>query len=186
MQYQFDFPDNYAMDGIRSRVAERGPAFDKIEGLTLKAFLITDRSAGASANTYAPYYVWRDEAALSAFLSGALFDAVSMAFGRPAVRRPLSMQFDFGSGAWPRVATIESVPATSKSLADVWAGEAKLHNETLARHGLFARSVALDTASWQIERFTLWKNVGCAAPLSADVQLYEVLHLAAPALGARD
>ena len=78
MHYAFDLPDGYDMARIRARAATKGPRFDAYPGLIWKAFLGHERP-----NRYGAFYLWRDAAAMGAFLHGELFEALVAAFGEP-------------------------------------------------------------------------------------------------------
>ena len=60
MQYEIALPADYDMDIIRERVRTTGHLMDGFPGLEFKAFLIREKAKGASENSYAPFYVWRD------------------------------------------------------------------------------------------------------------------------------
>jgi hypothetical protein len=81
MHYRIPLAGMEAMAAVGRRAAERGPLFDRLDGLAHKFFLL-DRADP----TYATLYLWRDPAAAQAFLEGPLFAALVAAFGRPEVR----------------------------------------------------------------------------------------------------
>jgi len=82
-QYTIKLPADYDMEIIRRRVADTGHRFDDWPGLAFKAFLISERSAGATANRYAPFYLWNNTDGLNEFLYGPGFAGLSGSFGRP-------------------------------------------------------------------------------------------------------
>ena len=86
-----------------------GDGFDGVPGLYCKAFLIAERARHGS-NRYAPFYLWRDGAAMTDFLLSAAFRAVGLKFGRPMVRSWDEIDFIAGPAAneTPRVATWEA------------------------------------------------------------------------------
>jgi len=74
------------MQAIRERVASKGPAFDTLDGLGLKCFLIRERGRfGAQGNAYAPVYLWPRIDAMWGFLAGAGFAGIKASFGTPPV-----------------------------------------------------------------------------------------------------
>ena len=55
--YPIELGPTYDMAQIEERVRLRGHAFERLDGLALKAFLVRSVSNGATANCYAPFYV---------------------------------------------------------------------------------------------------------------------------------
>src|SRR5215471_7606139 len=98
------------MRAIEQRVRDKAHLFAEVAGLRFKAFLASSRAEGAPANSYAPFYVWDDDATMSAFLRGPLFGAVIDTFGRPAVHDAPVLAFGLGNRrVEPHVATFETV-----------------------------------------------------------------------------
>ena len=91
-QYTIKLPADYDMGIIRRRVRDRGSAFDSFGGLAFKAFLITERGAGATANRYAPFYVWHEASGTNEFLLGKGFAALQGAFGRPLIEHWIGLE----------------------------------------------------------------------------------------------
>jgi hypothetical protein len=183
MQYTFTFPEEFDMNAIRQRVAEKGRAFDALPELAIKAFLITDRSGGADANRYAPFYIWQSKQGLQDFLFGDRFGAVSAAFGRPAVAITQLLNFDIADrSAAPAFATQETISLAKRDLLTLRATETERHVNALATPGLFARAVAVDTERWNLHRFSFWTKQESFAQLGEKALLYQVLHLSAPLL----
>jgi len=58
-----------------------------VQGSALKAYLIREVADGATANAYAPFYLWTDPDALGAFhWEGQGFSGIVSDFGRPPVQ----------------------------------------------------------------------------------------------------
>lgn len=184
MQYTFSLPDDYDMAQLRARVAERGPMFDKTEGLHQKAFLIAEKGGhGATTNRYAPFYCWKNADALSDFLTGEKFRAVSDAFGRPEVT--LWMPLFFGSGhakfELPTFATAQVFEiAADTDWESARAEQNRIFREWAAQADNHSTFIGVDASSWKMMRFALWTRPQLA--LGSDVACFEVLHLAAPGL----
>ncbi|MBV8650390.1 MAG: DUF4865 family protein, partial [Alphaproteobacteria bacterium] len=184
MQYEITLPADYDMGIIRQRVATKGSLFDAIPGLGLKAFLIRERGvAGAEANQYAPFYLWRDVAGMSRFLwGGGGFGGIVESFGRPAVEHWTGVAFATGPAvaATPLGASrvVEPIPAAA-DLAALAGREHSALAERARLEGVHSAAVAIDPRHWQIVRFTLWEKPN---PALAGTR-YEVLHLSRPHLG---
>ena len=184
MQYTFPLPDDYQMAQLRARVRERGPMFDKTEGLHQKAFLIAEKGVhGATANCYAPFYCWKDASALSDFLTGEKFRAVSDAFGRPAVKFWMPLYFASGAAKFelPTFATAQVLDvAADTNWESARTEEYKIHQQSTAHPENHSSFIGLDASSWSIMRFALWTRPQLS--VDSDVECFEVLHLAAPGL----
>lgn len=182
-QYTIKLPADYEMEIVRRRVRDRGAAFDDFPGLGLKAFLITERAAGATANRYAPFYLWHDVAGTNAFLYGDGFAGLTGSFGRPLVEHWIGMDARLGqTGEPPRSATREDRLVGEADLARVRDHERRwLRERADDDRGLYAAAVALDPYRWQLVRFALWSTPATQST-GADMTTYEVLHLSRPAL----
>jgi hypothetical protein len=186
MQYSIALPADYDMQAIRARVASKGPAFDTLDGLGLKCFLIRERGRfGAQSNAYAPVYLWPRIDAMWGFVAGAGFAGIKESFGTPPVE------------IWPALAYARSARLTNPRAivaltredevlrADVNLIEQRKRETDAALDavertpGLLARAVGLDPSSWRLVRFDYW-----ALPqqeLAAHSHSYEALHVSAPA-----
>jgi hypothetical protein len=187
MQYSIQFEATYEMARIRSRIAEKGPLFDRHAGLAQKAFLLNERGAAGrfvAVNEYAPFYVWHDFEAARQFLFGDAFKAVCDAFGRPPVRTWQVLHYDEADRSIaPRFATRETIgPPAASVLADAASAEREHHREMLRRPGLRSHAVGLDPELWEIVRFALWRSAEDAAPWARECHTYEVAHLSAPSV----
>lgn len=182
-QYTMTLPADYDMEIIRRRVGDRGEAFDEFPGLGLKAFLITELAAGATANRYSAFYLWVDVAGINEFLYGGPFANVSGAFGRPIIEHWIGMHARLGeTERAPSYAIREDLPVADTDLAALRDREHGWLEQCAADdRGLYAAAVALDPYRWQLVRFALW-----AAPPedehSEEGLGYEVLHLSRPHL----
>jgi hypothetical protein len=81
MHYLIPLDGADAVAAVRRRAAERGPLFDRMEGLAEKYFLVDPADP-----TYATFYLWQDPRAALGFLQGSFFAALAETFGRPEVR----------------------------------------------------------------------------------------------------
>jgi hypothetical protein len=83
MQYSFVLPADYDMAIIDRRVRERGHALNADAPLILKAYGVSrvGDPQGGRENQYAPFYLWKDAAAMRDFLCSAGFAALVASFG---------------------------------------------------------------------------------------------------------
>ncbi|MGE3346775.1 MAG: DUF4865 family protein [Ramlibacter sp.] len=176
-QYAFTLPTDYPMQGIRERIAVRGPQFDALPGLGWKAFLVRESGvSGATDNQYAPLYLWPTAEAAGAFLAGPHFAGVAGAFGRPSVSTSILLRHHVAARAHrPRWCTSEhqSVPMLSQLQAHLSAFEGKTPAE---RHSAW---LALDTSRWVLSCHQLWCEE--KPPAASHASLYEVAHFSRPA-----
>lgn len=187
LHYPITLPDEFDMRTIERRVRDRAPAFDGLEGLALKAFLVTSMARGADKNLYAPFYLWDHEAAMAEFLSGPMFQAVIQSFGRPRVFDRPVLQFNIASRDFdPQVATIEEFALDAEQpIIDAYWAESAAQRRTLTRPGLFAAASVLDAASWTVRRIGLWRSAADALHVSADAQRLSVLAVVGNAVQPR-
>jgi hypothetical protein len=185
MQYSFVLPADYDMAIIRQRIASKGHLLDDFDGLHFKAYLHAARDSASLAtreNLYAPFYLWRDSAAMQRFLGSAGFAQLTQSFGWPVIR------------CWPVWDAYVSPDARDATLAsrdiDTIAPYSALDalrqddHATLQRdieRGALAAVNAFEPTTWTRVRFRLW---GEPHPALADHhrQLYDVGHVSQPKL----
>jgi hypothetical protein len=128
------------MTQIEERVRLRGQAFEQLDGLALKAFLVRSASNGAKGNCYAPFYVWNDDLAIARFLTGPLFAGVIESFGRPSVIESRVLEFAVvDRSVRPTLATFETAHAgTATQPPSLWQTESRHHRDVLQAPGLLA------------------------------------------------
>lgn len=177
MQYSFVLPADYDMAVIRERIATKGPLLDGLPGLIFKAYL----HAEAPEQTYAPFYLWRDEEAMHGFLNGPAFAGVARAFGWPSVKTWTPWHASVGADVREaRFATRgDAVIAPYSALSELRLQEEAFARQALAQ-GALAVVVGFESVTWTITRLCLWRD----APPADAGQRYLVGHVSAPA-GAR-
>jgi hypothetical protein len=179
-QYTINLPADYDMAIIRRRVADNGHRFDDWPGLALKAFLISERATGATANRYAPFYLWNDTDGLNEFLYGPGFAGLSGSFGRPQIEHWIALDTTTGPAEHVRWATREDHVIHDADLgAFREAEQAWLQESRDDERGLHAAVVAVDPYRWHAVRLALWSGV--PGPDDPHQTTYEVLHLSQPA-----
>lgn len=184
MQYEITLPADYDMGIVRDRVARKGHLLDDWPGLGLKAYLMRERGVhGSPVNAYAPFYLWNTPEGMNAFLWGGAFQGVADDFGRPAVRRWTGLAFEEGGAAGsPAVVAVRRRERVRDGvvLSEVMA-EAVAEAGRLAREdGALLAAAAVDAGTWELVHFSLWAH---DTP-KAEGDVFQVLHLSAPGLGA--
>ena len=182
-QYTIMLPADYDMEIVRVRVRDRGSVFDTWPGLGFKAFLISERDRGATANRYAPFYLWNDVAGTNQFLYGDGFAQLAGSFGRPLIEQwiPLAVHAPAANQARPpRCARREDLPvADHEQLSDVRERERRWIAERGADERFRGGVVGLDPYRWQLLRFAMWDTPATQQPADT-ATTYEVLRLSAP------
>lgn len=183
--YEIALPTDYDMDIIRRRVAERGAVMDDRAGLAAKAYLIRDVADGSPVNSYAPFYLWRDPAALAAFhWGGQGFAGIIRDFGRPAVQTWIGGGFARGD-AFAAVPTfaLRRVRKIGPDVDVIEASSALERDNRASSRGqdVHSRAWGIDPTTWLSVEFTLLtRRPDIASP--ADEISFRVLHLSAPEL----
>lgn len=174
MQYSIALPADYDMARIRRRIADKGPLLDTLPGLRFKAYLVADRGdplLPGRQNLYAPFYLWRDAAAMHAFLAGPAFAALCEAFGRPAVQ-----SWMIGT-AW----TSAALRTTRYATRELEAASPAFGDDPDDAHTPDDRVLATvsgyEPQGWTRLRFRLWRGL---PPADDGAQRYAVHHLSAP------
>jgi len=175
MQYSFALPADYDMGIVDRRIAEKGPALDGWPGLRLKAYLSARHDGTRRENLYAPFYVWDEASAMSAFLTGPSFAGVSDAFGWPQVRTWIAWRARLADDVeQARFATREIAPiAPHASLDALEAQENEAADQAIER-GALAAVVGFEPTTWTCVRFRLWR---AAAERRDGGALYDVGHV---------
>lgn len=180
-QYEHRLPSNYDMNQIRERGRTRGALWDSADGLVFKAFALRERGEdGAPNNAYTSVYLWHNEGAAGAFVTGPRFKHVLETFGRPEIELWLPIDLRIGSAKEALSLYREDISVKENVDLEALKRSEAVRNEQLgARHDTVASVVGLDVQSWRIVRFTL-----SSEPLRPfdEGKGYEIVHLAAPGL----
>jgi hypothetical protein len=183
MQYTITLPADYDMAIIRRRIADKGHLLDDFPGLAFKAWLHAARDDGelpGRDNLYAPFYLWRDSAGMTAFLGGAGFAALSHDFGRPVVHSWIPWQAELAGDLRSAVCATREL-ATVPAHADL--GELREAEVAAARQdraaGALAAIGAYDPTDWNLLRVRLWPTLRPDLA-GAGRQLYRVGHVSQP------
>ena len=167
MRYAITLPSDYNMTIIRERVAKSGHLMDGFQDLLFKAYLISEKAAGALQNSYSPLYVWKAAAGMNKFIFDGYFDNILRDFG------------------WQH---IEIGVAASTALTDAFKNSKYLTEETVAinpttslkNHKLQAQPqndetgklVVYNPDKWQQVVFTFYRDKP-----ETEKTCYEILHL---------
>jgi len=163
MQYVFTLPADYDMGRIIDRVAQKGASFDDFPGLLFKSFLMSEAGRdGATANRYAPFYVWHSPEAIVGFLGSPGFAALVASFGRPQIRTWLPLKVTAPTGPIETLDIIEEPVPTGTDTAALIAADQD------------GDVVGLDPNGWNLLRVRF-----DATGLSAN--RFRVLHVSQPA-----
>jgi hypothetical protein len=175
MQYSFTLPADYDMAIVERRIAEKGPALDGLPGLSAKAYLSARRGGAQRENLYAPFYVWDDAAAMSGFLTGRGFAAVSAAFGWPQIRFWIVWRARLARDVeQARFATSEIAPIAPHAPLDALEAQENDAADQALDRGALAAVAGFEPTSWSRVRFRLWRK----SPERRDgVALYDVGHV---------
>ncbi|WP_434633993.1 DUF4865 family protein [Chromobacterium sp. CV08] len=158
MRYRIALPADYPMEIIERRIAERGHLTDGLPDLGLKAYLYCRAGEhGATANAYAPFYLWRRAEGLRDFLSGPGFAALCASFGRPAVESAAVCFGDWRDEvAEARYATVETLPIEAGTEMDALRREQEgWRAGQWDEGGALAVAAAFDPANWTLRRLVL-------------------------------
>lgn len=179
IQYGFDLPEDFDVDGLLQRIPEIGAKFDHLAGMHLKVFLLDRRSAAVPVH-YSPFYLWHTEEAMLGFLTSDLFRGVIGRYGRPSVRRWVSLANLSGAGAEQpiRYAVQEVTDVPPDADTELACNTARERAQAAARQpGLHTAFAGLDTARWQLLHTTLWTT---EPPASERGRRFEVPYVSAP------
>jgi hypothetical protein len=185
MQYSFTLPADYDMAIIRRRIAEKGSMTDDFPHLAFKAYLSATRGNDrlpTLENLYAPFYLWRNEKGMNAFLSGPGFAALCDAFGRPSIRLwsvwQASLTPEIREAAFATRESLPIAPGVELEALRQQERDRALHDTA---HGALAAVSAYEPGSWSLVRFQLWREL----PTSSAQQAYAVGHMSVPTTPVR-
>ncbi|WP_042387866.1 DUF4865 family protein [Streptacidiphilus melanogenes] len=193
MQYPITLPADHDMEIIRKRVAAASAMLDDRAGLGFKAYLIRERGiAGSPVNEYAPFYVWRDTAAMAEFLlDGGGFQNIIRSFGRVPVHTWLGAAVLAGPARGRRAALatrrVAQLPTDADEAQDglglkkLIGREIAALRERAAHPDVHTAALAVDPHSWRSVTLVLWGE-GAEPADAVGADRYEVLHVSAPEL----
>lgn len=173
MQYEIGLPLDYDMGIIEKRVATKGFFTGDYPHLGLKAYAVRRAGRyGSTVNAYAPFYFWREPAGLNSFLYGP-FRSITTDFGRPPVRHWVGAAFHAGPD-------IDAVPVLATRVITRLVPDVEPAVDLSATTGIHSEAIAVDPATWEVVRFTLWATPPTGLP--ADATAFDVLHASTPFL----
>lgn len=178
MQYSFTLPADYDMAIVRQRIADKGHLLDHFDGLLLKTYLHAERGSSSDENLYAPFYVWRDSAAMQRFLGGEGFANLAKAFGWPSIRTwPVWDIYLSPEARHANVATRDIQPIAPYTALDALREEQRALLQRDIERGAVAAVNAFEPTTWTRVNFRLWDD---ALPTQATGQRYQVGHVSQP------
>ncbi|WP_239536139.1 DUF4865 family protein [Dyella kyungheensis] len=178
MQYSFTLPADYDMAIVRQRIADKGHLLDHFDGLLLKTYLHAERGEASEENLYAPFYVWRDSAAMQRFLGSTGFANLVKAFGWPSIRVwPVWDAYLTPEARHARFATREIQGIAPYTALDVLRDEQRTLLQRDIERGAVAAVSAFEPTTWTRVSFRLWDDTLPAHPAG---QRYQVGHVSQP------
>lgn len=178
MQYSFTLPADYDMAIIRQRIADKGHMLDHFDGLLLKSYLYAERGPSSSENLYAPFYVWKDSAAMQRFLGSDGFANMVKAFGWPSIRVwPVWDAYLSPETRHARFASREIHAIAPHTALDTLREEHRAQLQRDVERGALGAVSAFEPTTWTRVSFRLWDE---ARPALSAGQWYEVGHVSQP------
>jgi hypothetical protein len=178
LQYSFTLPADYDMAIVRQRIADKGHLLDHFDGLLLKTYLHAERGEASEENLYAPFYVWRDSAAMQRFLGSTGFANLVKAFGWPSIRVwPVWDAYLTPEARHARFATREIQAIAPYTALDVLRDEQRTLLQRDIERGAVAAVSAFEPTTWTRVSFRLWDDTLPAHPAG---QRYQVGHVSQP------
>ena len=178
MQYSFTLPADYDMAIVRQRIADKGHLLDHFDGLLLKAYLHAERGPASEENLYAPFYVWRDSAAMQRFLGSEGFANLVKAFGWPSIRVwPVWDVYLTPEARHAHFATREIQAIAPFTALDALREEQRTLLQRDIERGAVAAVSAFEPTTWTRVSFRLWDDSLPAHPAG---QRYQVGHVSQP------
>lgn len=178
MQYSFTLPADYDMAIVRQRIADKGHLLDHFEGLMLKAYLHAERGPSSDENLYAPFYVWRDSAAMQRFLGSEGYANLTKAFGWPSIRVwPVWDVYLSPEAEHARFATRDIQPIAPYAALESLREEQRSVLQRDIERGAVAAVSAFEPTTWTRVSFRLWDE---SLPSHTSGQRYDVGHVSQP------
>jgi hypothetical protein len=177
LQYETPLPDDFDMDGVRTRVREKATVFDQLPGLLVKFYAVNDLAA-SSLNEYSSIYLWSKPGILTDFFTGDLFENYANAFGRPTPRWALVDQVsgDFSQLHQARSAIRQTIGIPRKTrigqFVKAWENRQEKSNR-------LARVIALDPTRWELIDFQFISE-RIAHPVGVNAHIYDIVHVSLP------
>jgi hypothetical protein len=178
MQYSFALPADYDMAIVRQRIADKGHMLDHFDGLVLKTYLHATQGESSRENLYAPFYLWRDSAAMQRFLGSEGFANLARAFGWPSIRvwpvwdtylSPEARHARFASRVIEPIAPYADLAALRE--------KARVQLAHDVERGALAGATAFEPTTWTRVDFRLWDETRAT---SSAGQWYAVGHVSQP------
>jgi hypothetical protein len=178
MQYSFTLPADYDMAIVRQRIADKGHLLDHFDGLLLKSYLHAERGPTSHENLYAPFYVWRDSAAMQRFLGSEGFANLAAAFGWPSIRIwPVWDVYLSPEARHARFASRHIQSIAPYTALDVMREEQRQLLQHDVERGALAAVSAFEPTTWTHVNFRLWDET---RPAQQADQWYDVGHISQP------
>jgi hypothetical protein len=102
MQYETPLPDDFDMEGVRTRVREKAGVFDQLPGMFVKFYAVNEKT-NTSLNEYSSIYLWSKPSFLTEFFT----ELIDFQFTAEPVAHPVGMnarQYDIVHVSLPSAA----------------------------------------------------------------------------------
>lgn len=177
MQYETPLPDDFDMNGVRTRVREKAGAFDQLPGMFVKFYAVNEVPA-APLNEYSSIYLWSKPSFLTGFFTGDFFENYASAFGRPTPRWALVHQVEGDSNQLrrTRVALRQTMGIPRKTHIGRFV---KSWEERESRPNVLTRVIAIDPAHWELIDFQFAAE-SIAHPAGVNAHHYDIVHVSLP------
>jgi len=179
LQYETPLPDDYDIKGVRERISEVAPVFDRMPGILVKFYALNARP-DAPTNEYVSTYIWHDPVVLREFLEGDRFGNYSDVFARPSARTWLlhDITGDFDAVQETRFLLKQIVGIPRKAKVGRFL---ESRREREAPPSTLVRAIALDAVTWDLVELTALKE---RPDLNGTVNahLYNIVHVSKPSV----
>lgn len=171
LQYSYTFGDDFDMNVIRERIAQKRQLLDNYPGLHWKAWLVTEPTRDRKQpKSYAPLYLFSETDSVLSFLAGSLYQGVTNAFGwthpfyGPA-SVDASMQISSAKSCSLRISSLHKHPDILLELE----GDRRKTSSTVACLQMF------DICRMQVRTYTFYDIKQNEMTLPNDTPVYDVV-----------
>ncbi|MDF7675763.1 DUF4865 family protein [Neisseriaceae bacterium ESL0693] len=169
MQYKISLPADYDMDIIKNRIKQNGSKTDRFPDLLFKAYLITEKAAGALANSYCPLYVWKETEGMNQFIFQGFFDHIIQSFGwkniEIGITALIELKHSFKNSHFVVEQYTDITPRLS--LKDVDFNPINQPDES-------GKVIIYNPDKWKMANFTFFEH---KPVVNIDQKIYSILHL---------
>lgn len=181
VHYAHRLPADHDLGALRRWLKERGAVWDAVPELYFKAFLLREAGRfGATANSCASLYLWRQDRAFRDWLVRGGYKIVTDSFGRAEIETFFALDAFRGNAGEARFLYRDDIAVPlDADLTDAFAREMELARERATQPDVISAIVGLDPCNWKFVRVLL----SAAEPdATARGVAYQIAHLSRPLL----